>query len=165
MDVDEKKFFRYQDDLDLEYQNAKPSIVETATQNFSPKRLGAMLMIEFQRLVNTHVNTEHLAKKYGLKYDKIVCFRYNDLKLKPFFFSCNAGQVLLVNGMTNYHTMITTDLQTIMNVLKGKISLSQARRDGRIIMEGDRVGYDDVLFFEIFNQVAPHLRKKLNIGK
>ena len=99
-----------------------------------------------------------------IKYDKIFCFRYKNLGLKPFFLTVNAGELLLLSNVTNYHTLIETDLKTILNILYGNVSFRKARLDGKVMLYGEKIGYDEALFLEIFNKVAPGIRKRLGLN-
>jgi hypothetical protein len=159
-----RKLFDYNEDITKPNMfKEKPSRMDQLKQKMSPKRLASMIMIDFKRACNEHMDYEELKSKYELTYDKIICFRYSDLELAPFFFTQTAGKMYLVKDAEQYHILVTSDLNTILNILKGNISVAKARRDGNITIQGDKIAHDEAMFFEIFQTVSPHLRKKLNM--
>lgn len=163
MSPERLRMFDYKEDIIEQYHGEEPSKIQKIKQNFSPKRLGSIMMIEFQRLCNKEIDITKFGDDYGLKFDKIICFKYSDLPLKPFFFTVNAQKLLLLKDVDTYNTMIVTDLNTVINILYENITPEKARRDGKLLIYGDRISHDEVLFFEIFNAVAPSLRNKIQI--
>jgi len=154
--------FNYDRDILADLPDRKQGKFEALRQKFSPRRLGAMLMIELARVTNESVDLDEFKGEYELKYDKIICFRYMDLPLQPFFFTSTAGQLLLLKDHRgNFNTMIESDLNTLLNVLYGNVSMAKARRDGRILIHGEKYGYDEAVFFKIFEKVAPKIQAKL----
>jgi len=160
------KMFNYDRDALAAYKGRNPSKLEALRQRFDPRRLGAMLMIELSRLTNESINIKDFAGKYELKFDKILCFRYSDLPLNPFFFTSTAGQLILLKDYKgDYNTMLESDLNTLINILYGNVTLAKARRDGKVLVHGEKYAHDETVFFEIFKIVAPKLRERLQAGE
>jgi hypothetical protein len=159
------KMFDYDPSVVERFQQKKPGAVQALLQRFDPRRLGATLMIEMSKATNESIDVDEYAKRFQLKYDKIIRFEYTDLPyLKPFHFTANAGQLLLLNDFNGKpNTILQSDLNTLLNLLCGNVSLAKARRDGKILIHGEKYAHDEALFFEIFQVVAPKLRKKLGV--
>lgn len=132
-------------------------------RKFHPKKLAAELMIKFSTICNKTIDLEDIQKENNLTRKKIICFDYADIDgLKPFFFLLHNGEINLLKDQEYYDIKVVSNLNTVINVLQGDISMQKARREGYIRLHGEKIGFEDAVFFEIFEKVAPQLRNVIN---